>query len=215
MAKIKIGSVIINDASLTDSNDLLGIRYETDMSLEELATMYDANVAPEIFILNDDDSISTIYMNRSLSNISLSVVEDKRIVSVVLKVANAELSETQKLNEKIIKQEAEITKLKDLISNTQSRLTVTETKIPETETRLTEAEAKIPETEARIAQTETRLAETAAKIPETEAKLLEAENHVQELKTKNEALTTQVQELSDRNALLEDCIAEMAAVIYA
>ena len=92
MAKIQIGSAIINDASLTDSNDLLGIRYETDMSLEELATMYDANVAPEIFILNDDDSISTMYMNHSLSNISLSVVEDKRIVSVVLKVANVEVN---------------------------------------------------------------------------------------------------------------------------
>ena len=151
MARIKIGSVIINDASLTDSNDLLGIRYETDMNIEELASMYNIDTAPEIFVLNNDDSISAMYVNRSLSSISFSVVEDKRIVSVVLKVANVELSETQKLNEKIIQQEAEITKLKDLISNTQSRLTITETKIPEAETRLTEAEAKIPETEAPAA----------------------------------------------------------------
>ena len=94
MARIKIGSVIINDASLTDSNDLLGIRYETDMNIEELASMYNIDTAPEIFVLNNDDSISAMYVNRSLSSISFSVVEDKRIVSVVLKVANVELSET-------------------------------------------------------------------------------------------------------------------------
>lgn len=42
-----------------------------------------------------------------------------------------------------------------------------------------------------------------------------AQDRIKELEQDNILKTTQIQELSDRNNFLEDCIAEMAGMVYA
>ena len=41
------------------------------------------------------------------------------------------------------------------------------------------------------------------------------EDRIAQLETEKKLLTAQVQALSDRNEFMEDCIAEMAALVYA
>ena len=48
MARIKIGSTIVENANITSSIGLLSINYTTDMTLAALASMYNVQNAPEV-----------------------------------------------------------------------------------------------------------------------------------------------------------------------
>lgn len=148
MARIKIGSTIVENANITSSIGLLGINYTTDMSLIALASMYDAQNAPEVYFLNEDDTTSAIYTNHNLVSIAMSTIGSKNVVDVVLKVSPVELDEATVLNEKIAAQAEEIKALKAQLSDTQDRVTVIE------ETPATDTSALA----ARVADTEEALA---------------------------------------------------------
>ena len=148
MARIKIGSTIVENANITKSIGLLGINYTTDMSLTALASMYDAQNAPEVYFLNEDDTTSAIYTNHNLVSIAMSTIGSKNVVDVVLKVSPVELDKATALNEKIAAQAKEIEALKAQLADTQDRVTVIE------ETPVTDTSAL----EARVADTEEALA---------------------------------------------------------
>ena len=148
MARIKIGSTIVENANITSSIGLLGINYTTDMTLAALASMYDAQNAPEVSFLNEDGTTSAIYTNHHLVSIAMSTIGSKNVVDVVLKVSPVELDEATVLNEKIAAQAEEIEALKAQLADTQNRVTVIE------ETPVTDASAL----EARVADTEEALA---------------------------------------------------------
>lgn len=148
MARIKIGSTIVENANITSSIGLLGINYTTDMTLAALASMYDVQNAPEVSFLNEDGTTSAIYTNHNLVSIAMSTVGSKNVVDVVLKVSPVELDEATVLNEKIAAQAEEIEALKAQLADTQDRVTVIE------ETPVTDASAL----EARVADTEEALA---------------------------------------------------------
>ena len=148
MARIKIGSTIVENANITSSIGLLGINYTTDMTLAALASMYDAQNAPEVSFLNEDGTTSAIYTNHNLVSIAMSAIGSKNVVDVVLKVSPVELDEATVLNEKIAAQAEEIEALKAQLADTQDRVTVIE------ETPVTDTSAL----EARVADTEEALA---------------------------------------------------------
>ena len=148
MTRIKIGSTIVENANITKSIGLLGINYTTDMTLAALASMYDAQNAPEVYFLNEDGTTSAIYTNHNLVSIAMSTIGSKNVVDVVLKVSPVELDDATVLNEKIAAQAEEIEALKAQLADTQNRVTVIE------ETPATDASAL----EARVADTEEALA---------------------------------------------------------
>ena len=148
MARIKIGSTIVENANITSSIGLLGINYTTDMALAALASMYNVQNAPEVSFLNEDDTTSAIYTNHNLVSIAMSTIGSKNVVDVVLKVSPVELDEATTLNEKIAAQAEEIEALKAQLADTQDRVTVIE------ETPVTDTSAL----EARVADTEEALA---------------------------------------------------------
>ena len=162
MARIKIGSTIVENANITKSIGLLGINYTTNMTLAGLASMYDVQNAPEVSFLNEDGTTSAIYTNHNLVSIAMNTVGSKNVVDVVLKVSPIELDEATVLNEKIAAQEEEIEALKAQLADTQNRVTTVETDVTDTADRVTAIE-ETPDTdtsalEARVADTEEALA---------------------------------------------------------
>ena len=161
MARIKIGSTIVENANITSSIGLLGINYTTDMTLAALASMYDAQNAPEVSFLNEDGTTSAIYTNHNLVSIAISTVGNSNIVDVVLKVSPVELDEATVLNEKIAVQTQEIETLKAQLTDAQARVATIETDVADTAARVTVIE-ETPTTdtsalEARVADTEAAL----------------------------------------------------------
>ena len=161
MARIKIGSTIIENANITSSIGLLGINYATNMTLAELASMYSAQNAPEVSFLNEDGTTSAIYTNHNLVSIAISTVGNGNIVDVVLKVSPVELDEATVLNEKITVQTQEIEALKAQLAEAQTRVAAVETNVADTAARVTII-GEIPATdtsalEARVADTEAAL----------------------------------------------------------
>lgn len=162
MARIKIGSTIVENANITSSIGLLGINYTTDMTLTALASMYDVQNAPEVSFLNEDGTTSAIYTNHNLVSIAMSAIGSKNVVDVVLKVSPVELDEATVLNEKIAAQAEEIKTLKAQLSDAQARVATVETNVADTADRVTAIE-ETPDTdtsalEARVADTEEALA---------------------------------------------------------
>ena len=161
MARIKIGSTIIENANITSSIGLLGINYATNMTLAELASMYSAQNAPEVSFLNEDGTTSAIYTNHNLVSIAISTVGGSNIVDVVLKVSPVELDEAAVLNEKITVQTQEIETLRAQLAEAQTRVAAVETNVADTAARVTVIE-ETPATdtsalEARVADTEAAL----------------------------------------------------------
>ena len=162
MARIKIGSTIVENANITNSVGLLGINYTTDMTLAALASMYDAQNAPEVSFLNEDGTTSAIYTNHNLVSIAMSTVGSTNVVDVVLKVSPVELDDATVLNEKIAAQAEEIKALKAQLVDTQGRVTTVETDVADTADRVTVIEetpvADTSALETRVADTEEALA---------------------------------------------------------
>ena len=155
MARIKIGSTIVENANITSSIGLLGINYTTDMTLAALASMYDVQNAPEVSFLNEDGTTSAIYTNHNLVSIAMSTIGSKNVVDVVLKVSPVELDEATALNEKIAAQAKEIEALKAQLADTQDRVTVIE-ETPATDTSA--LEARVADTEEALAAIEEGIA---------------------------------------------------------
>ena len=155
MARIKIGSTIVENANITKSIGLLGISYTTDMSLTALPSMYDVQNAPEVSFLNEDGTTSAIYTNHNLVSIAMSTIGSKNVVDVVLKVSPVELDEATVLNEKIAAQAEEIEALKAQLSDAQARVTAIE-EAPATDTSA--LEARVADTEEALAAIEEGIA---------------------------------------------------------
>lgn len=155
MARIKIGSTIVENANITKSIGLLGINYTTDMTLAALASMYNVQNAPEVSFLNENGTTSAIYTNHNLVSIAMNTVGSKNVVDVVLKVSPVELDEATVLNEKIAAQAEEIKALKAQLSDAQARVTAIE-ETPDIDTSA--LEARVADTEEALAAIEEGIA---------------------------------------------------------
>lgn len=92
MANIKIGDTLIENVSLTVSPNLLGMNFTTDMSLEELAVLLDAETAPEIRVLDEAGNTTAMYKNHKLTTLQLELLSGSRRVSAALQVTPLEVS---------------------------------------------------------------------------------------------------------------------------
>lgn len=122
MAIIRVNDTIIRNADVTSSSNMLGIKYVTDMALDQLVNMYDEETSHEVYFLNEDGTTQAIYKNHKLTSIRFDSINNVRAVTIVLQVENIELKEADQINEqlnlqatKIATQEAEIESLKNAL----------------------------------------------------------------------------------------------------
>lgn len=91
MSKIMIGSMLIENADLhapTQSNpNVLGVKFITDKTLDELTVVFKAENATEIRVLGNDGNPVKIYFNEKLSSLQMESVGLKRSVSAAFLVS--------------------------------------------------------------------------------------------------------------------------------
>lgn len=90
MTNIKIGETMIEGAALTVSHNLLGLSFQTDMTLEELAVLFDAETAPEIRVLDMAGNTTALYKNHKLTTLQMETLSGNRRVSAALQVTPLE-----------------------------------------------------------------------------------------------------------------------------
>lgn len=91
MTNIKIGEHLIEGAALTVSPNLLGMNFETDKTLCELAEMFDAEAAPEIHVLDASGKTVALYKNHKLTTLQVETIGGRRRVSASLQVTPLEM----------------------------------------------------------------------------------------------------------------------------
>ena len=91
MTNIKIGDTMLENVSLTVSAGLLGLNFQTSMTLEELAVLFDAETAPEIRVLDMNGNTTAMYKNHKLTTLQLETLGGNRRVSAALQVTPMEI----------------------------------------------------------------------------------------------------------------------------
>lgn len=92
MINIRIGDTLIESAALTVSPNLLGLNFETDRTIAELAALLDAEAAPEISVLDTSGNVTALYKNHKLTTLQIESIGGSRRVSAALQVTPLELS---------------------------------------------------------------------------------------------------------------------------
>ena len=88
---IKIGDTLIENAGLTGSPTLtapkvLGVSFQTDMTLEELAVLFGAENAKQITMLDSKGNATKIFYNDKLTSLQIETLGGKRGVSAAFMV---------------------------------------------------------------------------------------------------------------------------------
>lgn len=117
MTNLKIGDIAIENASLTGSPSLdnpkvLGVNFETDMTLEELTGVFSAENATEIKLLDSAGLATKIFFNDRLSSLQLETIGEKRKVSAAFIVTPIAVDDTSELKTKVATLEKELAAVK-------------------------------------------------------------------------------------------------------
>lgn len=118
MANIRIGDTLIKDANLTGSPSLtspkvLGVNFQTDLTIEELADVFSAENATQIRMLDDAGNVTKLFYNDKLTSLQVENVSGKRGVSVAFLVTPVDVTgDNTELAEKVAALEDELTTLK-------------------------------------------------------------------------------------------------------
>lgn len=91
MTNIKIGETMLENVSLTVSAGLLGMNFQTDKTLADLAALFDAEAAPEISVLDMSGNVTALYKNHKLTTLQLETLGGNRRVSAALQVTPLEI----------------------------------------------------------------------------------------------------------------------------
>ncbi|MED9821499.1 MAG: hypothetical protein U0J65_05655 [Christensenellales bacterium] len=106
MARIRVAGNEL-DATIMQTGDLLTLAYASDMTLDALASMYDAAAAPEIRVLAEDGTTASLYQNHAV--VRLTVLPGAmRMVQVDMQVEPLAQSIADKLEEQIAAQKQAI-----------------------------------------------------------------------------------------------------------
>ena len=162
MINLKVGAVSIENAVFTESSGLLGITYESEMTIASLSSLYDCNMNPEITILNEDGSISKVYKNHALTSIAIKNANSKRMVSVVLQISEANIDEVESLksqietmNRTIIEQADKIKTMNAMLGDARDETNTLREAMKESEDRAALAEERAAAAEERVIELET------------------------------------------------------------
>ena len=146
MVNIKIGETLIENVSLTDSGDLLGIEFATEMTLSTISALFDANAYPEVRVI-EDGNVTKIYKNRNIVSLGMSNGDGTRVVDLVLVVTPTEIKEVEILT-------AQVGEQATTIATQSEQIAEQATEINNLKTALTEAAVKIAESEAALVETQ-------------------------------------------------------------
>ena len=147
MAHIKIGETIIRNVSLTDSGDLLGMKFMTSMTLSQLEDLFTPVTSPEFRIVNDNGDVIGVYKNRKFIGVNVDISEHGNVVNLALQVTPAKIEEVELLTNQVNAQAAkievqarEIEILKNALDETNAILSATQEELATTQTTLAEAQ---------------------------------------------------------------------------
>ena len=132
MATIKIGDTVIDNATLTGSPTLtnpkvLGVSFQTDMTLEELAYVFSAENAAQIAMLDGKGEATKIFFNDKLSSLQVETVGSKRGVSAAFLVTPVDVSgDDAGLKDKVAALEEELAAVKQENQNMSEALAAIE-----------------------------------------------------------------------------------------
>ncbi len=122
MTNIKIGETMLENVSLTVSAGLLGMNFQTDKTLAELAVLFDAETAPEIRVLDMNGNVTAMYKNHKLTTLQLETLGGNRRVSAALQVTpvesgGANAADIEAMKEQITALEAALNAIEEGIAN--------------------------------------------------------------------------------------------------
>ena len=194
MAHIKIGETLIKNVSLTDSGDLLGMKFMTNMTLSQLENVFTPATYPEFRIVNDNGDVIGVYKNRKFVGINIDILEHGNVVNLALQVTPAKIEEVELLTNQVNAQAAKIEA--QALVNAEHTAQIAE------QTSVIEAQAN------EIAEQAHEIEILKNSLNDTQA-ILSAPQ--EELATTQTALT----EAQATNDMLMECVLEISEVVYA
>lgn len=208
MANIKVYETMLSNVNITDSGDILGLNFTTNMNLATLETMFTPATSPEIRVVDGNGNVVTLYKNRKLITLTVRAGEVDNIVDIALQVTPAKIEEVEALTNQVNaqavqievqtvtnnEQAAQITEQTNVIDNLKRSLNDTQIALGSAQEELTTTKIALAEAEFKIIETETALTATQSVLNQTQASLMEAQ---------------------DTNMMLMECVLEMSEVVYA
>lgn len=187
MANIKINETIVSNVGITDSGDLLGLNFMTNMTLAELEALFTPATSPEFRVVEINDiggveteTVTAVYKNRKLITLSVRAGDEYNTVDLALQVTPAEIEEVEVLTNKVNEQAAQIEV--QTAANDEQAAQIAE------QAGVIEAQA------AEIETLKGSLTETQAALGATQEELALAQ---------------------ETNNMLMECVLEMSEVVYA
>lgn len=118
---IKIGEIIIENVEITDSADLLGIKFLTTMRLSELETLFSPGSSPEFRIINQQGEIVGVYKNRKQISLNITNLGEVNEVNIALQVTPAKIEEVETLTTELSENTMAIAELGEIAANQEVR----------------------------------------------------------------------------------------------
>lgn len=118
---IKIGETVIENVEITDSADLLGIKFHTTMRLSELETLFAPGSSPEFRIINQQGEIVGVYKNRRQISLNIANLGEVNEVNIALQVTPAKIEEVETLTTELSENTMAIAELGELTANQEVR----------------------------------------------------------------------------------------------
>ena len=118
---IKIGETVIENVEITDSADLLGIKFLTTMRLSELETLFSPGSSPEFRIINQQGEVVGVYKNRKQISLNIANLGEVNEVNISLQVTPAKIEEVETLTTELSENTMAIAELGELTANQEVR----------------------------------------------------------------------------------------------
>ena len=118
---IKIGETIIENVEITDSADLLGIKFLTTMRLSELETLFAPGSSPEFRIINQQGEIVGVYKNRKQISLNIANLGEVSEVNIALQVTPAKIEEVETITTELSENTIAIAELGEIAANQEIR----------------------------------------------------------------------------------------------
>lgn len=118
---IKIGETVIENVEITDSADLLGIKFLTTMRLSELETLFSPGSSPEFRVINQQGEIIGVYKNRRQISLNIANLGEVNEVNISLQVTPAKIEEVETLTTELSENTMAIAELGEIAANQEIR----------------------------------------------------------------------------------------------